>query len=189
MLSSPEQVQTFEREGAVVPRDLVTEQAIEAMMKCVGGGLVRRGNPLDSHHDVDLPCPAVEGICGSPGFRATAEELCGTQAVFTHGAAFVQAPGGPGVRWHFDVYSFNFLRPADRAWSLWIPLTPIRPSVGSGGMEYADAAGCEAVDRGLAGAGCIGGDGLQADYTASRTAAPSSKPTPAPPAIWLSPWK
>ncbi len=133
---TPEQVAEFEREGALVLRGLLTQRAVRALTERATIGLTRRGKLIDSHHDVDLTCSAVEGLSSSPRFADLARQLCGTQPVFTHGAAFVQAPGDPGVRWHFDVYSFNFLRPADGAWSLWIPLTSIRPDRRWGGVEY-----------------------------------------------------
>jgi ectoine hydroxylase-related dioxygenase (phytanoyl-CoA dioxygenase family) len=132
----PEQVQAFDRDGAIVLRGLFTDRAIAALGEPTTRGLIRRGRLLDSHHHLDLSCPPVEGICRSAAFQSVVERLCGGPPVFVHGGAFVQQPGDPGVRWHFDVYSFNFLRPEDRAWSMWIPLTPIRPRSGSGGMEY-----------------------------------------------------
>lgn len=70
--------------------------------------------------------------------HAPLSELVQRDVVFTQGIIFSLNPGTRGYRWHFDNLSFCFIRPEDLAFTLWIPLTPIRVNEQNGGMLLVD---------------------------------------------------
>lgn len=65
-------------------------------------------------------------------------ELVQRDIVFTQGIVFELRTGTRGYRWHFDNLSFCFIRPEDLAFTLWVPLTPIRVKEQNGGILLVD---------------------------------------------------
>ena len=56
--------------------------------------------------------------------------------VLTQAMILEMKPGSPGFLWHFDEFSFCFVRAEDMAFTLWIPLIPIRTQEQHGGLLW-----------------------------------------------------
>ena len=56
--------------------------------------------------------------------------------VLTQAMILEMKPGSPGFLWHFDEFSFCFVRPENMAFTLWIPLIPIRIKEQHGGLLW-----------------------------------------------------
>ena len=63
-------------------------------------------------------------------------EFVGEKIIFTQALLLEMNQGTLGFPWHFDEYSFCFIRPEDMALSLWIPLVPIYTKKQNGGMNW-----------------------------------------------------
>ena len=70
--------------------------------------------------------------------RAPISALVGYDVVFTQGMLLELHQGDPGFLWHFDEYSFCFVRPEDRAFTVWMPLHDIHTDGQHGGMEWVE---------------------------------------------------
>ncbi len=65
-------------------------------------------------------------------------EIAGEDIVFTQGLVLHMKQGTPGFKWHFDEFSFCFVRPQDMGFTLWIPLIPIYTRQQHGGLMWVD---------------------------------------------------
>jgi len=63
-------------------------------------------------------------------------DFLGEEIIFTQVLLLEMNQGTIGFPWHFDEYSFCFIRPEDMALSLWIPLVPIDTKDQHGGMNW-----------------------------------------------------
>jgi cyanophycin synthetase len=63
-------------------------------------------------------------------------EIVGEDIVFTQGLVLHMKQGTLGFAWHFDEFSFCFVRPQDMGFTLWIPLIPIYTEQQHGGLIW-----------------------------------------------------
>jgi hypothetical protein len=82
--------------------------------------------------------PAIAQIVRSPAFLRVMAALVPEPLLFAKGMVFELTPGDLGYQWHFGVKAFQFIRPTDLAYSLWIPLHEVGPRTG-GGVAYVPA--------------------------------------------------
>jgi len=140
---TPEQVRTFQDQGALKLERLLTKEGIEQARAMVeqelGSGESGPGGRDDfkrARYDVGNRNPVTRSLLESPELCQILKALIPGQLVFTQGIGFELTPGKAGLDWHFDFLSFAFIHPLDRAFTLWIPFDPIDPVGQRGGLEY-----------------------------------------------------
>ncbi len=140
---SPDDTEHYFRTGSIVMRQRVDAEAL---------ALLQQANDEDFRPEDHSPAFAPEFDRYSNQFvsrthrlerlldelRAPLAALVRRDVVFTQGILFSLRAGTRGYRWHFDNLSFCFVRPEDLAFTLWIPLTPIRAREQNGGMRLVD---------------------------------------------------
>jgi hypothetical protein len=95
--------------------------------------MASRGKNIGNKH------PVIEQIVRSPEFcRVMAHLLVPETLLFAKGMVFEVEPGDSGYGWHFGVKAFQFIRPTDSGYSMWIPLHGVDPTMG-GGIAYVPA--------------------------------------------------
>jgi hypothetical protein len=95
--------------------------------------MASRGKNIGNKH------PVIKRIVRSPEFlRLMAHLVLPETLLFAKGMVFEVEPGDSGYGWHFGVKAFQFIRPTDSAYSMWIPLHDVDPRMG-GGIAYVPA--------------------------------------------------
>jgi hypothetical protein len=131
----------YARTGVFLIKELFTDDGIKLLMKA-------------SEEDVEPSDHSKEFTPGfdrfsnqflsrSPRLKGMMDEIsevltriAGSEIVFTQAMLLDMNQGSPGFPWHFDEFSFCFIRPEDMAFTLWIPLIPIRIKEQHGGMNW-----------------------------------------------------
>jgi Phytanoyl-CoA dioxygenase (PhyH) len=137
----PSLVRQMKTEGAVVLTQLFSEQALSALEDAARSLTVppdemrKRSFERLAYGD-GAPAKIIEDLCADPDFVRLIEDLAGPHQVVTNLLWFELTPGKKGEDWHFGRRSFCFVPPDVPAFTLWIPLTPVRERENGGGLVW-----------------------------------------------------
>lgn len=110
-------------------RDLTAESnGVEKVPESYSGDFSRVGYDLENE--------VTHKIYSDNNFKYTLKQLIERELIFTQGVGFELKPNKKGFYFHLDLVSFNFIKPEDLGYSLWIPLIPINTKEQHGGMAY-----------------------------------------------------
>jgi hypothetical protein len=136
-----EQQDIFNQLGVLIIEKLLTSEGVELLIKASKEDVKLSDRSKEFTPSFDLF--SNQFITRSDKFRGLLDELSkpisqitGEEIVFTQALLLEMNPGTQGFPWHFDEYSYCFIRPEDTAFSLWIPLIPIHTKNQHGGMNW-----------------------------------------------------
>lgn len=119
-------------------RELCATEELEGVSATVKKGGERRQVMSSRGRNIGNKDPQIKQMVRSPGFARALAHLVPEPLLFTKGMVFEVRPGDFGYHWHFGVKAFQFIRPTDPGYSLWIPLHAVGPETG-GGIAYVPA--------------------------------------------------
>ncbi|NES79538.1 MULTISPECIES: hypothetical protein [unclassified Okeania] len=138
---SPEEKNSFAENGFIKLKKLFTDEAIDKLRyltaesnqvkkvpESYGGDFSRMGYELEN--------AVTKKIYSEENFKNTLKQLIANELIFTQDLGFELKPSRKGFPFHLDLVSFNFIKPEDLAYSIWIPLVPINTKGQHGGMAY-----------------------------------------------------
>ena len=140
----------FVRDGFIKLDGFVQQESLHQMIDIFDKEIEQREeNPMETPLDKHMHYGNFSGvtdringiddlagaICNAPGFRQVASVLDEKRWLFSHALAFEMLPMQTGLDWHFGFRSFNYVRPEDMGYSLWVPLDPIDANGQRGGMS------------------------------------------------------
>jgi hypothetical protein len=150
---TPDQARGFQDAGVLKLERLLTDEAITGVREMVEREIRgAQGGPGDkddfkrARYDVGNRSDVTRTLLESPEFRRILHALIPGRVLFTQGIGFELTPGNAGLDWHFDLLSFSFIHPLDRAYTLWIPFERIDPTGQRGGLEYVPESAYSARD-------------------------------------------
>ena len=138
---SPEEKNSFAENGFLKLKKLFTDEAIEKLQNLIAES--NRVNKVPESYSgdfsrvgYDLENAVTKKIYSEDNFKNTLKQLIANELIFTQGVGFELKPNKKGFQFHLDLVSFNFIKPEDLAYSIWIPLVPINTKEQHGGMAY-----------------------------------------------------
>ncbi|NET09707.1 MAG: hypothetical protein F6K16_34390 [Symploca sp. SIO2B6] len=138
---SPEEKNSFTENGFVKLKKLFTDETIDKLRNLIAQShQVKRVSESYSGDfsrvGYDLENGVTKKIYFHENFKDTLKQLIENELIFTQGVGFELKPNRKGFHFHLDLVSFNFIKPEDLGYSLWIPLVPINTKDQHGGMAY-----------------------------------------------------
>ncbi|NEO63070.1 MAG: hypothetical protein F6J98_22570 [Moorea sp. SIO4G2] len=138
---SPEEKNSFAENGFVKLKKLFTDEAIDKLRNLIAQSHQVKKVPESYSGDFsrvgyDLANAVTKTIYSHENFKNTLKQLIEHKLIFTQGVGFELKPNRKGFHFHLDLVSFNFIKPEDLAYSIWIPLVPINTEEQHGGMAY-----------------------------------------------------
>lgn len=91
---------------------------------------------------IDLDASIIHELLELPALRAVLARACEEPLLVTKALGFAIEPGKQGLRWHFGFRSFNFIKPTDMGYTLWIPLDVIDVQRQHGGVAMVSEQVC-----------------------------------------------
>lgn len=126
----------FKLNGFAAVRGLISQAMVErlrAILEATDGGTTFDTIKKNTYNiAVDDEC--IRAVVESPEFARLLSSLGYGDCFFSDGIVFETDPELIGFDWHLDITSFKYIRPEDRAFSLWLPLDPIKTEDQDGGM-------------------------------------------------------
>jgi hypothetical protein len=87
-------------------------------------------------YDIGNESGYLKDILQSKSFQKVISKFIQKGLIFTQGVGFeLRSEKSLGFDWHIGVVSFNYIRPEDKAWSMWIPLDEIDVDQQDGGLR------------------------------------------------------
>lgn len=143
---------TYEHTGVRILRQLLTARCVELLQ----GAVEEQFRPSD-HTKEFIPGFdrfSNQFLSRTPWFKSFIAEftstlgaITGSDVVLTQAMILEMKQGSPGFLWHFDEFSFSFVRAEDMACTLWIPLTPIVTKEQHGGLLWVKQSDFSAKSR------------------------------------------
>ncbi|EGJ30248.1 MULTISPECIES: hypothetical protein [Moorena] len=138
---SPEEKNSFAENGFIKLKKLFTDEAIDKLRYLTAESNQVKKVPESYSGDFsrvgyDLENAVTHQIYSEENFKNTFKPLIENELIFTQGVGFELKPNRKGFHFHLDLVSFNFIKPEDLGYSLWIPLVPINTKEQHGGMAY-----------------------------------------------------
>ncbi|AOY83045.1 hypothetical protein BJP36_27140 [Moorena producens JHB] len=138
---SPEEKNSFAENGFIKLKKLFTDEAIDKLRYLTAESNQVKKVPESYSGDFsrvgyDLENAVTHQIYSEENFKNTLKQLIENELIFTQGVGFELKPNRKGFHFHLDLVSFNFIKPEDLGYSLWIPLVPINTKEQHGGMAY-----------------------------------------------------
>ncbi|NEO16000.1 MULTISPECIES: phytanoyl-CoA dioxygenase family protein [unclassified Moorena] len=138
---SPEEKNSFAENGFVKLKKLFTDEAIDKLRNLIAQSNQVKRVPESYSGDFsrlgyDLENAVTQKIYSHENFKNTLKQLIENELIFTQGVGFELKPNRKGFHFHLDLVSFNFIKPEDLGYSIWIPLVPINTEEQHGGMAY-----------------------------------------------------
>ena len=138
---SPEEKKYFAENGFIKLKKLFTDEAIDKLRNLITQSHQVKRVPESYSGDFsrvgyDLEDVVTKKIYSHENFKNTLKQLIANELIFTQGVGFELKPNKKGFNFHLDLVSFNFIKPEDLGYSLWIPLVPINTKEQHGGMAY-----------------------------------------------------
>lgn len=138
---SPEEKKSFTENGFIKLKKLFADQAIDKLRDLTTQSNQVKRVPESYSGDFsrvgyDLENAVTKTIYSHENFKNTFKQLIEAELIFTQGVGFELKPNKKGFHFHLDLVSFNFIKPEDLGYSLWIPLVPINTQDQHGGMAY-----------------------------------------------------
>ncbi|MGC5700872.1 hypothetical protein J4P02_11800 [Pseudomonas sp. NFXW11] len=144
-------LQQFHERGFIKLRQLLTQSAIEQLRELADSQL-RPAQPNTASHGDGFgrlthqlgQVGILERLYQQPAFAQALTGLTGGRLIVSEAQSFELPVGRTGFAWHYDSLNFRYIRPQDPAFSLWLPLQPIRPQGQGGGMAWVPLSLCSA---------------------------------------------
>ncbi|MEB3341801.1 phytanoyl-CoA dioxygenase family protein [Okeania sp.] len=138
---SAEEKKSFAENGFLKLKKLFTDEAIDKLQNLIAQSNQVQKVPESYSGDFsrvgyDLENAVTKNIYSDENFKNTLKQLIANELIFTQGVGFELKPNKKGFPFHLDLVSFNFIKPEDLAYSIWIPLVPINTKEQHGGMAY-----------------------------------------------------
>ena len=141
----------FQERGFIKLRQLLTPTAIEHLGELADSQLRPCRTSAPAHGDGFSRLTHQLGQIGilerlyrQPAFTQVLTRLTGCRLIVSEAQSFELQTGRSGFAWHYDSLNFRYIRPQDPAFSLWLPLQPIRPDQQGGGMAWVPLSRCSA---------------------------------------------
>ncbi|WP_414158418.1 phytanoyl-CoA dioxygenase family protein [Pseudomonas sp. BNK-45] len=141
----------FQERGFIKLRQLLTPTAIEHLVELADSQLRPCRTSAPAHGDGFSRLTHQLGQIGilerlyrQPAFAQVLTRLTGCRLIVSEAQSFELQTGRSGFAWHYDSLNFRYIRPQDPAFSLWLPLQPIRPEQQGGGMAWVPLSRCSA---------------------------------------------
>lgn len=109
-------------------RQLVDQQ-LRPAQATTGEGFSRLTHRLDQDG-------ILRQLQGQPALAQMLTYLTDSRLILCEAQGFELGVGRSGFAWHYDSLNFRYIRPQDPAFSLWLPLQPVRPEAQGGGMAW-----------------------------------------------------
>ncbi|NEO74156.1 hypothetical protein [Moorena sp. SIO3H5] len=138
---SPEEKKSFAENGFVKLKKLFTEETIDKLRNLTAQSNQVTRVPESYSGDFsrlgyDLENTVTKKVYSQENFKNALKQLIANELIFTQGVGFELKPNRKGFHFHLDLVSFNFIKPEDLGYSIWIPLVPINTKDQHGGMAY-----------------------------------------------------
>ncbi|NEQ80945.1 MAG: hypothetical protein F6K26_12040 [Moorea sp. SIO2I5] len=138
---SPDEKNYFAENGFIKLKKLLTHEAIDELRNLIAQSHQVKKVPESYSGDFSRmgyyqENAVTQKIYSHENFKNTLKQLIENELIFTQGLGFELKPNRKGFRFHLDLVSFNFIKPEDLAYSIWIPLVPINTKDQHGGMAY-----------------------------------------------------
>lgn len=138
---SPEEKKSFDENGFIKLRKLLTDEAINELRVLTTESNQVKSTPAAytgefSRVGYDLEDSITKKVYCHKNFKNTLNQLIESELIFTQGVGFELKPNSKGFNFHLDLVSFTFIKPEDLGYSIWIPLVPINTKEQHGGMAY-----------------------------------------------------
>ncbi|ERO60738.1 phytanoyl-CoA dioxygenase family protein [Pseudomonas piscis] len=145
----PQQRRLFHEQGYLKLPGLLTSAAIEPLRQLVEQQL----RPAQARAGEGFNCLThrleQDGILrqlqGQPALAQVLTYLTDSRLILCEAQGFELGQGRSGFAWHYDSLNFRYIRPQDPAFSLWLPLQPVRPEAQGGGMAWVPLSLCSAL--------------------------------------------
>jgi hypothetical protein len=134
-------VDQMQREGVIFLEQFFTPKALR-MLEAAASTLTvppdeeRRRSFKRLAYGDGPPSQIVRDLCQSDTFVQSLSRLIGPHQVVTNLLSFELTPDKKGEEWHFGRRSFCFIGPDVPAYTLWIPLTPVKERAQGGGLVW-----------------------------------------------------
>lgn len=133
----------FKERGFIKLRSLLTPAAILQLRELANSQLRPAPSGTSAHGDGFsrlthrvTQVGILERLYQQPAFAQVLTRLTGCRLIMSEAQSFELGVGRSGFAWHYDSLNFRYIRPQDPAFSLWMPLQPIRPQLQGGGMAW-----------------------------------------------------
>ena len=138
---SSEDKRYFSENGFIKLKNLLTGEAIEKLRQLTTEEKEVKKTPESYSGDFsrvgyDLDNEVTRQIYSDENFKANLHQVIENELTFTQGVGFELKLNKKGFCFHLDLVSFNFIKPEDLGYSIWIPLVPINTKEQQGGMAY-----------------------------------------------------
>ncbi len=133
----------FQERGFIKLRSLLTPAAIlqlrelaDSQLRPAPSGASAHGDGFSRLTHRVTQVGILERLYRQPAFAQVLTRLTGCRLIMSEAQSFELEVGRSGFAWHYDSLNFRYIRPQDPAFSLWLPLQPIRPELQGGGMAW-----------------------------------------------------
>ncbi|MDF2399515.1 hypothetical protein GWQ44_28550 [Pseudomonas sp. 3MA1] len=141
----------FQERGFIKLRQLLTPTAIEHLRELADSQLRPSRTSTPAHgngfsrltHQLGQ-IGILERLYRQAAFAQVLTRLTGCRLIMSEAQSFELQTGRSGFAWHYDSLNFRYIRPQDPAFSLWLPLQPVRPQGQGGGMAWVPLSRCSA---------------------------------------------
>ncbi|MEC4817960.1 MAG: hypothetical protein SAK29_32520 [Scytonema sp. PMC 1069.18] len=138
---SQEDKQFFSENGFIKLTKLLTSEATDELRKLTSNSNQLKEPPKFYSGEVskigyDVEGAITQNIYYSSNFQYLLKQLTAEGVAFIQGIVFELQPNQKGFHWHHDILSFCYVMPEDLAYTLWIPLDPIKTKEQHGGLAY-----------------------------------------------------
>lgn len=139
----PDDLRHFQERGFIKLRQLLTPSAVELLRELADSqlrpcriGAAAHGDGFSRLTHQLGQIGILERLYRQPAFAQVLTRLTGSRLIMSEAQSFELGVGRSGFAWHYDSLNFRYIRPQDPAFSLWMPLQPIRPELQGGGMAW-----------------------------------------------------
>ena len=139
---SDKEKQFFAEHGFIKLKQLFTSEAIDGLRKLISNSSAMKTPPKFYSGEVskigyDIEAATTQNIYSSENFQGILKQLTDNRgAAFVQGIGFEVEPNQKGFNWHHDILSLCYVMPEDLAYTMWIPLDPIKTKEQHGGLAY-----------------------------------------------------
>lgn len=138
---SPQEKQSFKENGFIKLKNLLTTEATDKLRQLTSNSNQMKSPPKFYSGEMskigyDVEEVVTQDIYSSKNFKYIFKQLTAQGVAFIQGMAFELKANQKGFNWHHDLLSLCYVMPEDLAYTMWIPLEPIKTKEQHGGMAY-----------------------------------------------------
>jgi len=136
---STQEKQSFLDHGFIKLKNLLTPAAMDQLKKLTSKKTKSSPKLYSGDFDkmgYDVQESITKNIYSSSNFQETIKQLAPKGVAFIQGIGFELKTHQKGFAWHHDLLSLCYVMPQDLAYTLWIPLDPIKTKKQHGGLAY-----------------------------------------------------